>query len=289
MIRSWILAALACFTVLSCNRDREAAPPPPTTEQPSSGTVQPVEPAVTPRRVIEDFGLRMKDVSITAPADVAGAAIRRAYDGLVQPELLERWAGAPESAPGRAVSSPWPDRIEVTEVSEDSRERAEVAGEVVEVTSTGEAGRVPIRVTLQRFEDRWLITGYRNEPRQEEDSAAAAVEALRSYYDAISARDYERAYRQWGPSGPPNQTLEEFARGFAETESVVLTTGTPSRVEGAAGSRYVEIPVTVTSRTKAGENQRFEGSYTMRRVVVDGAPAAERRWHIHRAAVRRQP
>ncbi len=251
--------------------------------------MQPAEPAeTTPRQVVEDFGLRMKDVSITAPADVAAAGIRRAYDGLVQPELLERWAEAPASAPGRAVSSPWPDRIEVSEVSEVSQDRAEVTGEVVEVTSTRASGRVPVRVTLERFDDRWLITGYRNEPQRGEDSAAEAVAVLRSYYDAISARAYERAYRQWGPSGPPNQTVEDFARGFAETESVALTTGTPSRVEGAAGSRYVEIPVTITARTKAGENQRFEGSYTMRRVVVDGAPADERRWHIHRASISRQ-
>lgn len=291
MTRPVLAAALICFTLLSCDRAPETAPAPPATEQPSSGTVQPVqpvEPEDTPRQVVEDFGRRMKDVSIAAPADVAAAGIRKAYDGLVQPELLERWAEAPAGAPGRAVSSPWPDRIEVSEVSDESRDRVEVTGEIVEVTSTGESGRVPVRVTLERLDGRWLITGYRHEPQQQGDSAAEAVQVLRAYYDAIAAHDYERAYRQWGPSGPPNQTLEDFARGYAETESVALTTGAPSRVEGAAGSRYVEIPATVMARTKAGESQRFEGSYTMRRVVVDGAPAAARRWQIHRASLIRQ-
>jgi hypothetical protein len=35
---------------------------------------------------------------------------------------------------------------------------------------------------------------------------------------------------------------------------------------------------------KTGEHQRFKGSYTLRRVNhVDGATAAQRRWHIESA------
>lgn len=130
----------------------------------------------------------------------------------------------------------------------------------------------------------------RSEPTTVEERGAQAtdaVDALREYYAAISSRDYERAYKLWGPTGPPKQTLEEFRRGFEETESVQLETGKPSRVEPAAGSHYVEIPVTITARTTSGETQRFEGTYTLRRVVVDGAPEASRRWHIHRATLRR--
>lgn len=117
------------------------------------------------------------------------------------------------------------------------------------------------------------------------DDAQAAVAVLHDYYDAISAHDYERAYRHWGASGPPGQTLRSFTAGFADTASVEAKTGTPSRVEPAAGSRYIEIPVTIVATTEAGHAQRFNGTYTLRRTVVDGAPESERKWHLYRASI----
>jgi hypothetical protein len=218
----------------------------------------------------------MKQVSTLAPPDVAAAAIRSTYAGLVDPALIEKWASAPATAPGRQTSSPWPDRIEVKDVSE-----TRVTGELVEATSTGDARRVPVEVTLRREGDRWLISGYQTE--------ASPVSVLESYYAAISARDYAKAYGLWGSSGPPNQTLAEFTSGFADTASASVKPGQPSRVEPAAGSRYVEVPVTVTARTTAGAAQRFEGSYTLRRTVVDGAPPADREWHIYKATLRPSP
>jgi hypothetical protein len=118
------------------------------------------------------------------------------------------------------------------------------------------------------------------------DDAQAAVAILHDYYAAISAHDYERAYRSWGASGPPGQTLPSFTAGFADTASVEAKTGTPSRIEPAAGSRYIEVPVTILTTTKAGHAQHFNGTYTLRRTVVDGAPASERKWHLYRASIR---
>ena len=63
--------------------------------------------------------------------------------------------------------------------------------------------------------------------------------------------------------------------------------GEPGRVEGAAGSRYVEVPVTVRARTADGEEQVFEGSLTLRRAVVDGATPEQRRWRLYTADVAR--
>jgi hypothetical protein len=39
-------------------------------------------------------------------------------------------------------------------------------------------------------------------------------------------------------------------------------------VEGGAASHYVEVPVVIRAETDAGEKQRFEGKYTLRRAVV---------------------
>ena len=115
---------------------------------------------------------------------------------------------------------------------------------------------------------------------------AAAVATLRDYYAAIAAHDYARAWSLWGDGGASShQSFDEFQRGFAGTASVHADVGDPGPVEGAAGSRYIEIPVEIRARTVAGEDQHFRGHYVLRRVVVDGATAAQRRWHIDSAAI----
>lgn len=120
-------------------------------------------------------------------------------------------------------------------------------------------------------------------------STQSAVEVLRRYFVAIDARDYAAAYALWASGGAASgQTLEEFAAGFAETERVRAEIGEPGRVEGAAGSRYVTVPVSVHATTVHGETQRFEGSYTLRRSVVDGATPEQRSWRIYSAEVRRR-
>lgn len=113
-----------------------------------------------------------------------------------------------------------------------------------------------------------------------------AVAVVHSYYDAIAAHAFERAYRYWGDSGPPGQSLEDFARGFASTSTVRVITGSPSRIDPAAGSRYIEVPVEIIAKTTSGEEQHFIGKYILRRTVVDGASPAQRRWHFTRAEIR---
>ena len=117
------------------------------------------------------------------------------------------------------------------------------------------------------------------------ESPAAVIH---EYYDAINARDYRRAYALWGDLGAGSPlTYEKFAAGFADTDSVHVEIGEPGRVEGAAGSRFVDVPVIIFATTKSGEHQRFEGRYTLRRSVVDGASPAQKRWHIYSAEIRR--
>jgi hypothetical protein len=117
-------------------------------------------------------------------------------------------------------------------------------------------------------------------------SPAAAAEVIRRYYAAINAWEFHRAYELWGDSGKASgQSYDSFVAGFAETASVEVEVGRPGRVEGAAGSRFVEVPVVIRAVLKNGERQRFEGAYTLRRVVVEGAAPAEMRWHIFSADI----
>jgi len=118
--------------------------------------------------------------------------------------------------------------------------------------------------------------------------AEAAAAVIRSYYDAIARRDYASAYRLWAGQGAASgQSYEEFRRGYAETAAVEVAIGEPGRVEGAAGSRYVQVPVEIRARTTAGADQCFRGTYTLVRSVVPGATAEQRRWRIHSAAIAR--
>src|SRR5690606_24681835 len=108
--------------------------------------------------------------------------------------------------------------------------------------------------------------------------AEAAAAVIRSYYDAIARRDYASAYRLWAGQGAASgQSYEEFRRGYAETAAVEVAIGEPGRVEGAAGSRYVQVPVEIRARTTAGADQCFRGTYTLVRSVVPGATAEQRR------------
>jgi hypothetical protein len=125
-------------------------------------------------------------------------------------------------------------------------------------------------------------------------AVAAAIDtvdpasALRDYYAAINRRDYRAAYLLWGDSGRASgKSYDAFAAGFAGTDSSRVTIGALGRIEGAAGSRFVEVPVTVTAWTSDGATQHFTGAYVLRRVVVDGATPLQRRWHIDSGTLHR--
>lgn len=115
-------------------------------------------------------------------------------------------------------------------------------------------------------------------------TAQAAVAVIRRYYSAINARDYATAWQQWGDNGPPRQTLEQFASGYARTRGVRVTIGALPEGDAGAGSIYQSVPVRLEAEMVDGTHQRFGGDYTLRRVNgVDGATPAQLRWHIDAA------
>ncbi|KUM41348.1 hypothetical protein [Pseudomonas sp. EpS/L25] len=119
-------------------------------------------------------------------------------------------------------------------------------------------------------------------PRPSSAEAAAAV--VQRYYRALDARDYGTAWQQWGDDGQPGNSYERFRQGYAKTRSVGVTLGQLGPVEGAAGSLYVSVPVTVNAQLSDGRRQTFTGTYQVRRVNdVDGASAEQRRWHLDSA------
>jgi hypothetical protein len=120
-----------------------------------------------------------------------------------------------------------------------------------------------------------------------EPAAADAVAVVRAYYAAINEGQYPRAYALWSGGGSASgQSAEQFAGGFADTAQVVVEPGEPGRVDAAAGSRYVEVPVSIRATRDDGSVHRYAGSYVLRRAVVDGATAEQRAWRIASADLR---
>lgn len=122
---------------------------------------------------------------------------------------------------------------------------------------------------------------------QGEPTADDAVAVVRDYYAAINARDFGRAYALWaGGGGASGQSPQEFGDGFADTAGVSVELQAPGQVEGAAGSRFVEVPVAITATQRDGSVRRYVGAYALRRAVVDGASAEQRSWRIASADLR---
>ena len=113
------------------------------------------------------------------------------------------------------------------------------------------------------------------------DDRSNPITALSSYYRAINARDFRRAYGFWET---PATSFEQFARGFADTQSVRILIEPPARVEGAAGSIYTEIPTVVVATMQSGNDRIFAGCYVMRRSNVRDIG-----WQIYRADVAMMP
>ena len=103
------------------------------------------------------------------------------------------------------------------------------------------------------------------------DDRSNAAALISSYYDAISKRQYLRAYSYWETSDslPPYAT---FGQGFANTTDVQVELGTVGGSAGA-GQLYWSVPAAVFSTTTAGA-QSFVGCYTahLARPELQAAP-----------------
>lgn len=111
---------------------------------------------------VAQFGKVLQQVSIVAPD--ASSTIAQVYAPYVEPSLLAQWEADPESAPGRVVSSPWPDHIRIDSIAPQGSGYA-VQGALVfmtsqQVESGGEQGEVPIVVQVIPEGSTWLIAAF---------------------------------------------------------------------------------------------------------------------------------
>ena len=100
------------------------------------------------------------------------------------------------------------------------------------------------------------------------EQRAEAVETLKSYYNAVNRKEYERAYSYF--RGAPNPLpgtappYQQFVAGYADTASVTLAHGQPF-LGAAAGNLYSSLPVVLVARHTDGREETFAGCYVLHR------------------------
>ncbi len=107
---------------------------------------------------------------------------------------------------------------------------------------------------------------------------------VKSYYNAISLSDYQRAYSYWENPGKGNTntpgSFDQFAKGYSDTTSVFYTLGKLTSDAGA-GQLYASIPIVLTSTQTGGSKTIFAGCYVAHR-VNDGVSTnpADKLWRF---------
>ena len=115
--------------------------------------------------LVENFGLKLKEVSLSDPREkIVSQEIKQVYAPFVSAGLLSDLMNDPARSPGRDVSSPWPEKIEIVSMEKLDSHTIQVKGKIilmtsVEVAQGGNAGETPIMLWVRNINVRgaWLI------------------------------------------------------------------------------------------------------------------------------------
>ncbi len=202
----------------------QGTPPSGETQQ-ETGATQAAEEAERQevKSLVEAFGQKLKMVSLLAPEQDVRNSLQTHYGEFVSPSLLEKWQNDPEQAPGRLVSSPWPERIDVLAVEKTADDRYRVEGEIIELASAGSgnaggneadakagetagadtesaavAAKRAITLEIGKFDDRWLIDAV--------ELGAYADDAAGSGDATANGAENGKADEKAGSAGPADTT-----------------------------------------------------------------------------------
>ena len=94
------------------------------------------------------------------------------------------------------------------------------------------------------------------------DDRSTPEAVISSFYNAIGRQEYARAWSYY-EDGQGVPRFDDFVKGYADTASVAVSFG-QSAQEGAAGSIYYTLPVSIDALSGAGKHSYFAGCYTLR-------------------------
>jgi hypothetical protein len=143
----------------------------------------------------------------------------------------------------------------------------------------GEAGGLP--------DDRTPVEEGPIDPK----SGQGAGQVLQRFGGLLEQRRFAEARKLWSDDGKASGLSEsEFIAAYDKYSEIHSEVGAPGRMEGAAGSSYVEIPFRLYGKLKAGRTFNLVGPITLRRVNdVPGSTEEQRRWHIYQSGLKPRP
>ncbi len=116
-------------------------------------------------------------------------------------------------------------------------------------------------------------------PAIDPKSTEAAEQLVRGFVRLLNERRFDDAYMLVEANAPPRSA---FDRDFMRLANIRVTQGRAGDQDGAAGSIYLSIPLTV-SGTADGKRAERSANAVLRRINdVPGSTDAQRRWHIER-------
>lgn len=123
-------------------------------------------------------------------------------------------------------------------------------------------------------------------PRPADSSGIRAAEPERvtsEYMMALLRRDFARAASLWVEGATEGAgDSAAFRRAHGDTTFTSYEGGVAGRIEAAAGSHYVKVPVVARGTVPDRPPLLLHGIVTLRRSMVDGATAEQRQWRIMR-------
>ncbi|HEX5257931.1 MAG TPA: hypothetical protein VFW35_04010 [Sphingomicrobium sp.] len=119
----------------------------------------------------------------------------------------------------------------------------------------------------------------RPSPTLDPKSSESAVELVKGFARLLNQHKFDEAYMLLGPAAPPRS---EFDKQFSRYSDLEVSVGAPGDQEGAAGSIYLSVPLTVSGDTGGERTSRFATAILRRVNDVPGSTEAQRRWHIER-------
>lgn len=111
------------------------------------------------------------------------------------------------------------------------------------------------------------------------NSSEAAVELVERFAELLNGRKFGEAYLLLGPRGRSPST---FRDDFSRYSNLQVAVGAPAQQEGAAGSVYISVPLTVSGSIQGERTSRTATAIVRRINDVPGSTQAERQWHIER-------
>jgi hypothetical protein len=117
-------------------------------------------------------------------------------------------------------------------------------------------------------------------------SPEAAQRLVEQFADRLEARRFGEAYELIADM-LPTWKEGEFSGEYSAKREIRTEVGKPTAPEGAAGSVYITVPLSVSGRERNGDRFRESWTLTLRRVNdVPGSSTEQRRWHIERIDVK---